>query len=1377
MARRLPAVLFSLATLLLGTSSWSMAAISFIKTINATSSTTTGTSLTITVPALGVAAGNRAIVTIALNPSTGTVACGDTGGNSYAVDSNVANGSATTGVRTVILSAQVTTALVSGNTITCTHPSVTARALSAHEFSGLATSATVDKVATATGNNTAPSSGATTTTVQASELLVGGIGVEGPTTETFTAGASYTIIGRAGTSGGTAANNITINPEYRIVSATGAFSASGTLSASRRWATPIVTYKAAATAIPTKLSITSINSGANPTAGSGFPVVVQTQDPGGIPRNVINATGISLTLRTGTGALGGTLTGTIAAGTNQVTISGVTYTKVESGVVITATRTSGDTLTAGDSAAFTVVTGAATQLAFTTQPGNTSAGSSLLGPPTVTVRDPQGNTVTSSNASITVAIGTNPGGGTLSGTTTKNAVSGIANFSDLSINQPGNAYTLSATSSGLTAASSANFSIIGTTGTIGGAVSQSGSGAAIAGALVEVLQASVLKGSVTTAANGSYSISILAPGSYDVRASAAGYGTQTQNGQSVVAGTTTTVNFSLGSGPSISSISPSSGSIAALVTISGSNFGATQGSSAVSFNGIVAIPNSWSNNSIIVPIPTGASTGSVVVTVGGFASNTVNFSVQASAAISYVYDELGRLRAVTDPNSDTAVYNYDAVGNLLTISRQSSGLVSIIEFSPTSGSVGTNVGISGTGFSTTPSQNTVAFNGLTAAVVSATATKIVVSVPSGATTGPISVTTPSGLLTSAKIFTVGNQARPTIAGFTPAIGAIGTPVTITGTNFAATPSANILRFNLTPGSASAATSTSLSTSVPTFTGSGRISVATLLGTAVSSSYIFIAPPPFTSAAVESTGTITSGSGTTISLTTASKIALRAFEGVAGQIVSLSAGNATFGCNGASMYILKPDGTQLGAANICSSGFIEPVTLPMTGTYTVMLTSNGGARGEATLTFNSVVDATGTITADGAPVIASITAPGQRVLLAFSGTANQVVSLQATNVTFGCTAATMYIRKADGTQLGAANICTSGFIEPVTLPVSGTYTVVLDGNSNSVGQLTLKLFTVVETTGTITADGAPVIASITTPGQRVLLAFSGTANQVVSLQATNATFVCTAATMYIRKADGTQLGAANICTSGFIEPVTLPVSGTYTVVLDGNSNSVGQLTLKLFTVVETTGTITADGAPVIASITAPGQRVLLAFSGTANQVVSLQATNVTFGCTAATMYIRKADGTQLGAANICTSGFIEPVTLPVSGTYTVVLDGNSNSVGQLTLKLFTVVETTGTITADGAPVIASITTPGQRVLLAFSGTANQVVSLQATNATFVCTAATMYIRKADGTQLGAANICGGGTISSTTLPVLGTYTVLLDGNSNSTGQVTLRLITH
>jgi hypothetical protein len=68
--------------------------------------------------------------------------------------------------------------------------------------------------------------------------------------------------------------------------------------------------------------------------------------------------------------------------------------------------------------------------------------------------------VTASAASVTIAIGTNPGGGTLSGTTTVAAVAGIATFAtSFSIDAPGTGYTLQATSAGLTAATSNAFNI------------------------------------------------------------------------------------------------------------------------------------------------------------------------------------------------------------------------------------------------------------------------------------------------------------------------------------------------------------------------------------------------------------------------------------------------------------------------------------------------------------------------------------------------------------------------------------------------------------------------------------------------------------------------------------------------------------------------------------------------------------------------------------------------------------------------------------------------------------------------------------------------------------------------------------------------------
>ena len=73
---------------------------------------------------------------------------------------------------------------------------------------------------------------------------------------------------------------------------------------------------------------------------------------------------------------------------------------------------------------------------------------------------------------------------------------------------------------------------------------------------------------------------------------------------------------------------------------------------------------------------------------------------------------------------------------------------------PSSGPVGTVVTISGTNFSATAANNTVKFNGTPATVTAATATSITVTVPSGATTGTISVTTAGGTATSATSFTV-----------------------------------------------------------------------------------------------------------------------------------------------------------------------------------------------------------------------------------------------------------------------------------------------------------------------------------------------------------------------------------------------------------------------------------------------------------------------------------------------------------------------------------------------------------------------------------------------------------------------------------------------
>jgi len=167
-------------------------------------------------------------------------------------------------------------------------------------------------------------------------------------------------------------------------------------------------------------------------------------------------------------------------------------------------------------------------------------------------------------------------------------------------------------------------------------------------------------------------------------------------------------------------------------------------------------------------------------------------SAQTSGPVQYVYDELGRLIAVIDANGNAAVYNYDAVGNILSIARYNPTQIAIFSFTPGQGPVGASVTISGIGFSTTPSQNTVTFNGTAATVASATANQLVVNVPVGATSGAISVTAPGGSATSSSSFVVTSTAgAPTITGFTPSVGRAGDPVTINGTNFDPVPANNL----------------------------------------------------------------------------------------------------------------------------------------------------------------------------------------------------------------------------------------------------------------------------------------------------------------------------------------------------------------------------------------------------------------------------------------------------------------------------------------------------------------------------------------------------------------------------------------------------------
>src|SRR5439155_1089414 len=190
-------------------------------------------------------------------------------------------------------------------------------------------------------------------------------------------------------------------------------------------------------------------------AGQTMPAVrvAALDDAGNI---VTGYTGL-ITVALGANPGGGTLAGTtsVNAVSGVATFSKLSINAAGNGYRLVESRVG---LTGTTSASFNITTPPATNLAFTTQPQSTQAGQTMAAV-RVTARDASGNTVTSYTGLITVAIGANPGGGTLSGTTIVNAVNGVATFSNLSINNPGNGYTLTASASGLTGTTSASFNI------------------------------------------------------------------------------------------------------------------------------------------------------------------------------------------------------------------------------------------------------------------------------------------------------------------------------------------------------------------------------------------------------------------------------------------------------------------------------------------------------------------------------------------------------------------------------------------------------------------------------------------------------------------------------------------------------------------------------------------------------------------------------------------------------------------------------------------------------------------------------------------------------------------------------------------------------
>jgi hypothetical protein len=366
---------------------------------------------------------------------------------------------------------------------------------------------------------------------------------------------------------------------------------------------------------------------------------------------------------------------------------------------------------------------------------------------------------------------------------------------------------------------------------------------------------------------------------------------------SVGGGNSNSVLFTVtSSNPSISSLTPAGGVVGTGVTISGTNFGSSQGASTVTFNGTTGTPTSWSATSINVPVPTGTTTGNVLVTVGGVASNPYGFEVGTAAP-------------------------------------------KITSISPTSGAVATSVTINGTSFGSTQGANTVNFNGVSGVPTSWTATQIKVPVPAGATTGNV-VVTASGTVSNGVSFTIPGTG-PSVTRLSPGSGPVGASVTIAGTNFNATQGASTVTFNGIAATATGWSPTSIVAMVPSGATTGNV-VVTVGGTASSGSSFTVAP------SMTSLSPTSGGVGTTVTISGTSfgpsqGTSAVTFNGTAAIPTSWGASSIT---------VLVPSAATTGNVVVTVGGVASNgvnFTVVPTPTITSLNPTSGGAGASVTIT--------------------------------------------------------------------------------------------------------------------------------------------------------------------------------------------------------------------------------------------------------------------------------------------------------------------------------------------------------------------------------------------------------------------------------------------
>jgi subtilisin family serine protease len=307
--------------------------------------------------------------------------------------------------------------------------------------------------------------------------------------------------------------------------------------------------------------------------------------------------------------------------------------------------------------------------------------------------------------------------------------------------------------------------------------------------------------------------------------------------------------------PKIGILAPTSGPTGTPLTITGSGFGGATsvklGTTALTHTVdsptqiTTAIPANGVSGKIAVTTPSGTATSAanfgVTPTIAGFAPasalagapvvvtgttlvGVTSVKVNGVVAPFVLLPGGTQLRLTVPAAASSGAISVTNAGGTVTSVDTLTVLPKVTSFTPAAAVANTLVTVNGSGFA--PGATTVRFNGVPATVTTATGTSLKVTVPADATNGTISVETAAGTATSVASFKV----LPKVGILAPTSGSTGTALTITGSGFAG---ATGVKLGTAPMTYSVDSPTQITATVPANGVTGKVSVTTPSGTALS----------------------------------------------------------------------------------------------------------------------------------------------------------------------------------------------------------------------------------------------------------------------------------------------------------------------------------------------------------------------------------------------------------------------------------------------------------------------------------------------------------------------------------------------------------------